>query len=753
MKKWLVMLTVLPALALAACDGPDEIYKPIPKDWDPVRVNGILKQSVTFEGAKGFLDETATVTAVGPTVELCTDTELSQKWAEMMVKPIIPMVGGGGLDMRGVDWDGLTVDEAQSKDMLCQSIYLSADGVIAWGDNFEVIGFFDTATRKIQDMLLWPGYEGTIDAPPFVFKVNRSIEKDGVPLNRGDGGARDPRTEVNMIAMNRALLQYFRPDFPGGYETADCVETGSCFVIATGTLPIIAFLDVGVYIPMEPTNLRLTQIEVSLKRPFDFKTSSLDMDGPVPTLSGFGSCNITFGTDWGHIQSACIGDDPLSMAAFQPTASSEWITGDFDGFVVYTTRALGPEEIFRLEDLPEAGDTVIGIAFGEQYEGPMNLPFSPMLTIFKQKLMDGVRELAGLDPTALTGVETLRMPGDPNLPAEVDASYPDRLQPRTVKAAFCSDDGPDPNTEYDTCQQDVTGSNVLLLMKTLESNIGTALGTAMVPTLRERTFYAQLFLEALYEYFNDGPLVANQASYSPSGAADTIRGSLMMEKDGEPYTVWASYDGLDDRMGWLQIYNGYNRPESVLARDAELGSGVFLFDDLVASPRVGLGSDNISIDHTVSDIRRAVVNFPMREGETLTTLVPYIPMSTTSGYYIPQEGAHNEFHQADYISLGGYTFGAELYAVPAADDPAKREVVAIISGDFYGPTSFCGQTVELGDWVEDIMSGIIDSGYPCTLIIRWSEGEVYILSLSSVEDQRTIYFDNDRFYAALAWLR
>jgi hypothetical protein len=753
MTRWITVSTLLAALALSSCDGPDEIYTPLPDNYDAAKANGLEKASVIYSGKKGFFDETRGVVTVGPSVEVCTDTELADKWAEMMTKAITPMVGAAGLDMRGEDWAGLTVDEAQSKEMLCQPSYMG-DGIVAWGDNFEVIAIFDTLTRKISDMLLWPGYEGGIEAPPYVFKVNNPIKKNGVPLDRTDGSDRDPRTEENMRDINRALLRVFRDDVPGGPDAADCIETGSCFVITSGTLPLVVFIDVGLYVPFEPTNLRLTQIEVSLKRPFDFKTSTVEFDGPVPTIHGFGSCNITFGTAWSHVQEACIGEDPLTMAEFKPDSLSEWIAGDFDGAALDVRRDLADDQIIRLGEMPQPTDTIVGIAVGEQYEGPITLPFSPVLGIFKQKLMDEVRAQAGLDPADPTGVETLRVPGDPNLPADVAARYPDRLQPRTVKAAFCTDDGPDSDTTYDSCTEDVNGSKVLLLVKTVQANIATTLATRMPPILRERTFYAKLFLESLFEYFNGAPLVQYQALYYPSGRADDIRGQLMMKRGGQDYTIWTGYDGQDDRLGWLQIYNGYNRTEEVLARDAQISGGVFLFDTLIASTRLGLGSDNIAIGQVVPDIRRAILDFTISESEVLTRLVPYVPGSSTEGYWIPQEGAHNEFHTADAISLGGYTFGASFYLVPkAGGEPDQREVAGVISDSFYGPVSFCGQSVELGDWVEDILGGIAASGYPCDLIITWSEGETFILSLASMgNEKKKLYFDNDRFYAVFAWL-
>ena len=132
------------AFLASACDKPDEVYHKLPKDFDPGIANGFANNNAYYNGSKGFEDETLIYDVGVATVEVCSDSEIAAKQSWMVEQPIQPMKGGGGLDMRGGDeWGGLTIDEAQSPDMLCQALYYG-DGIAAWGDYYEVIAFWDT---------------------------------------------------------------------------------------------------------------------------------------------------------------------------------------------------------------------------------------------------------------------------------------------------------------------------------------------------------------------------------------------------------------------------------------------------------------------------------------------------------------------------------------------------------------------------------------------------------------------------------
>ena len=249
MRRVLLGLSVLLVVA-AGCDQPSEIYEDRPSDYDPVAGNGLDPITTHYTGTKGFGDETLDYAPSGPTVEVCSDSEVSTKQTEMVNQPIIPMQGAGGLDMTGGDeWLGLTVDEAQTPDGLCQALYYG-DGIAAWGDYYELIAFFDEQTREIDDILVRSGYKGTVEAGGFLFEINEAIEKDGIPLSRGDGSSRDPRTEDNMREMDRALIRAFRPSLDA--DQVDCVEAGSCYIIMSGTLPVLVFMSTGLYVVLEP---------------------------------------------------------------------------------------------------------------------------------------------------------------------------------------------------------------------------------------------------------------------------------------------------------------------------------------------------------------------------------------------------------------------------------------------------------------------------------------------------------------------
>ena len=372
------MRRVLPGLSVllvvaAACGEPSEIYHGLPSDYDPVAGNGHSPVTTHYTGKKGFEDETLDYAPSLPTVEVCSDSEVAAKQTEMVNQPIIPMKGAGGLDMTGgPEWLGLTVDEAQSPDMLCQALYYG-DGIAAWGDYYELIAFFDTQTRKIDDILIRSGYKGTIEAGGFVFEINEAIVKDGVPLSRGDGSSRDPRTEANMREMDRALIRAFRPTLDA--DQVDCVEAGSCYIIMSGTLPVLVFMSTGLYVVLEPTQQHIVQLEVSLKRPFRIGTGAVDVVGLQPTLTGsaaagIADCEVTYGTTWGHIRQKCLGDDSMAMAQVTAVNGYENIVVELGGTLLYFERdRLAVDEILPEEPALDDGDTVSIVSVNAAYEG------------------------------------------------------------------------------------------------------------------------------------------------------------------------------------------------------------------------------------------------------------------------------------------------------------------------------------------------------------------------------------------------
>ncbi|MBN1945780.1 MAG: hypothetical protein JW797_08885 [Bradymonadales bacterium] len=766
------MRRLLPGLLLGlllvwGCDQPDEIYQDLPDNYDRVVANGFTHTNTHyFTGSKDFTDPTASVAPVGPSIEVCSDNEVSQRWAWMVNQPIVPMKGAGGLDMTGgEDWSGLTVDEAQSPDNLCQPAYMG-DGVVAWGDYYELVAFFDTETRLIDGMLVWPGYLGTIEAGDFVFEMNEPIVRNGIPLTRNDGSNRDPKTDNLMREMDRALISAFRPGIDA--EEVDCVETGSCYILTFGTQPVLVFMSVEIYVSLEPTQQRIDQIDMGLKRPFRIAMGDAEVVGVTPTIygttaAGIPDCEVTYGTDWADIQANCLAGDPMAMASIVAVYGYEQMYVQMGGVTLYLERpGLAVDEILPLEPVPQAGDTVAILSVNAAYEGDFAMPYSDILRIFKDNLDQAIRdEVPTLGPDDPTGVERLRTPDDPNLPPEVAARYPDRLRPGGIFGAFCQDDGPDDDSYYDSCLLDANGRATMPLTRTLIGLVATTLQSQVTTRLTDSVFYTQQFLRAMGEYFNDAPLVDDQVNYTPSGVSDRLYAIITLFPDEGSFTFNAMYGGNEDRLHFFNFQEGATRMEEVLLLDAELRTptdptptGVFTLQHLMGSPRLGLGATGtVSIVALHPEMRRALFDIQMSSSESVEVLAPYLEASTISGYFIPIEGPRSQFQPADYFRLYGNTFDAGFFMLPDDDDPEQMEIVAIGGYSFFGDVYFCGFPVRIGDYADKLLEQIQDVGYPCELIVRRSENREFITSLSDLDSQIQLYVANNMIEQVFVWER
>lgn len=763
------MRRLVPALLCGAllawgCDEPDEIYEELPENYNPTAANGQAPVGDHFEGDKGFEDSSGEYDPSLPTVEVCSDAEIAERWAWMVNQPIIPMVGAGGLDMRGGDdWSGLTIDEAQSPDMLCQASYY-ADGIAAWGDYYELIAVWDTETRQIDDILVTPGYKGVIDAGEFVFEVNEPITRDGVPLTRNDGSSRDPKTDENMRAMDRALIRAFRPELNA--DEIDCIEAGSCYILASGTVRFLVFISVGLYVPLEPVQQHIVDLETALKRPFRIGTGEAEVVGLTPTIfgtsaAGIPDCEITYGTDWADIEANCLADDPLAMADVLTFYGRQYVVVGLGGVLLYFERpGLPIDEVLPLDPTPQAGDSVAILSLNAGYEGDFSMPYSDILRIFADNLDAAIRaEVPDLPPEDPTGAEMLRAPDDPYLPAEVTERYPDRLRPGGIFAVFCEDDGDDADDLYDSCLTDSSGRPNLPLTATLKSLVSSNLGTLVTAKLTDPSFYVQQFERAVGEYFNEGPLLGDQINFTASG--DTIYGTIAIPRSDDTYTVLVTYTGNDDRIHFMNFQKGVTRMEEVLLRDAALPtqtdpnpSGVFTFEHLLGSPRLGLGATGtVTVEELVPETRRALLNVQMGTNETMTILAPYQEASSVTGYLIPTEGPASHFEPAHWFALTGGVMGAGFYLAEADDGSGDLEIVGITGSSFFGDVSFCGLPVRIGDFADDLLDEIEANGYPCDLIVRLSENREFVTSLADLDSQIKVYVDNNVINQVFRWAR
>lgn len=754
----------------AACDKPDEVYKKLPKDFDPDIANGFVNNNMYYNGAKPYEDETLVYDPGIATVEVCSDSEIAAKQTWMVEQPVIPMQGAGGLDMRGGDdWSGLTVDEAQSPDMLCQALYY-ADGIAAWGDYYELITWWDTQTREIDALMVRSGYKGTLEAGDFVFEVNEPIMKGTTALARGDGSARDPRSELNMREMDQELIRAFRPQIDNP-DAVDCVEAGSCYIIMSGTLPVLVFMSVEAYIVLEPIQWHIVNIQLAIKRPFTIGMGRAEVSGITPTIygtaaAGIPDCEVTFDTDWSHISSECMtDDDSLEMAQITSVYGYEYVQVVFGGVLLYFHRSdLRTDEILPIEPTPEAGDLADIVSINAGYEGDFSMPYSEILGYFKASLDAAIRdEVTTLGTSDPTGVEKIKLPTDTLLPTTVTARYPDRLRPGGIWAAFCEEDA-NGDTIYDSCAEHSSGRPTLPLVSSLKDYVSAALADAVTPKLEDPSFYVMHFERAMGQYFNGGTaLVDDQINFRPtSSRPDRVYATMVIPSGGTNYTIGVYYGGNDDRIHFIDFQKGSSRMEDALYVDAGLPTpsdparDYFTFMHLMTSPRMGLGAQGTIVVEDSDlrpDIRRAVIHITMGSGTEVEVLAPYMEASAITGYWIPLEGPHQLFQPADYIYLYGPTIGAAFYLQPVTYGSTEMEVTGITGNAFFGDVYFCGFPVRMGDYADELLQLIEEGSWECNIEVRYSENREFITSLTDIEGQMKLYVSNNMIDQVFAWLR
>ena len=205
MRTSIVSLVVCGFLAgLVACEeGPEQIYTPNPKDIDLDNFNGgaVSRGHMTI-GEQKFEYTSSGKVDGNKTTKICEADELAKRWAKMVKEPIIPNKGAGGLDLKGKNWAGLTIDDAQQT--LCQAVAYDST-LYYWGDNNELIAIFNAETRLIDYLVVLPGYEGTIKAGDWVVELNEPLMLKGKKVA-------DPYGDSTLRDLNIAMLKAFRPE-------------------------------------------------------------------------------------------------------------------------------------------------------------------------------------------------------------------------------------------------------------------------------------------------------------------------------------------------------------------------------------------------------------------------------------------------------------------------------------------------------------------------------------------------------------
>jgi hypothetical protein len=306
MRRSATALSIAIALTGAACeDGPSQTFSPAPPNAGELWNNGNTAAVVNDAGAS----LTATFSGSSKT-EICSGAELQAQWAKMVAQPIVPPYEIAGVNIAGISYQSLTVEQAENgvngalfpatapgttmlvpgasnpPTRLCQGQNLGtgADSgdliggtlLTAWGQNQEFTMEWAVNTHKDYYNQINPGYTGSMtwtyqNAVPctapqgcdgkmhtYVWAIGRPITIDGKPFLLDWNGYNSPADAFYQEAdvLYRGITLYFTPDLydnlPSGVL---CRDTGRCPAFPTGNdyvHPILGFRTISMYWDMDP---------------------------------------------------------------------------------------------------------------------------------------------------------------------------------------------------------------------------------------------------------------------------------------------------------------------------------------------------------------------------------------------------------------------------------------------------------------------------------------------------------------------
>lgn len=375
----------LAALLNAGCeDGPDQTYSPAPANAGNIW-NGSPGQGGLGDGGAvvGTATENYDASFGGQNLNnICNAGQEKAIWTSLFAQNIAPPGIAGGIDITGggyfmgpeghctaggcvgadgftsnssftydatkVTWTGMTVEQAEA--ILCQStptpglVFQGFTNSAGWGENLEFEVLYNLNSRQITDLILEPGYAGTLTAKatttnggnkvgdiwamPF---QNTPLTLNGAPVTLSWNKS-DPAFIASINGWYNALLDQFAPNFP---RDADCTNNaaGHCVLYIFPGQAGVNFpaLNMNFYFPGPPDPTSITStvslLDLGLLKLMPFATAAellkLDPTGPiasVPNISNSGTnCTYTLGETFKDFNAACVQSYPSS----DPTQTSD----------------------------------------------------------------------------------------------------------------------------------------------------------------------------------------------------------------------------------------------------------------------------------------------------------------------------------------------------------------------------------------------------------------------------------------------
>jgi hypothetical protein len=436
MRRPILAMSIFASLAGVACeDGPNDPYRAAPAGAGGVWNAGSDGGAYSSDAGQGYNSSSGGSTAI----DICTADEIKKARDTFFPAPIQPPGLGGGMDVAGgplgdgksgwnplnpawkydgskESWTGMTIEMAQTKNLLCQGsnveVFVGISGM-AWGDQDEINAVYSQDNRKISELVFRNGYLGTLDfdsdpTGPYGNKHYSLVLKNIEPMQVTDKskpgsaasdflftwnpvGGGTPGTVSHAINEVWDGLRYTYSR--GTPRTPDCLASGQCASRQNdGQNGKWSFPYLGLYIYIDawqaagsfPNAWNMVRLDLLKILPFSDGAVTMQFDNTGPYLSrkGLGDagdkeCKFTFGMTYKDFLAKCVAvssDAAVNATNVKKldggrTHSDENFHIDIAGIDPQFTATLKDSEIVGETTKPQDGDTAFSLTIDQSTIG------------------------------------------------------------------------------------------------------------------------------------------------------------------------------------------------------------------------------------------------------------------------------------------------------------------------------------------------------------------------------------------------
>ncbi len=424
-------LCVLGALSLLwGCeDGPEQIYEP--DNPNPTVRNGYEGGSFVQPGDVPLEIVECNAAELGET-RFCCEQEHEQVVQSMVVKPIIPGEGLGGVKVWSPDGPPTHADDLLGRPedgKFCDpTIYSNA---LTWGPTNEIIAFINEETRLIENLVATEQYIGTLEgtyqgydpvtgaAGEYAVRIvlRERLRIGDHEFDQFAASAEQENTPNSWLnhkvvtELYRFIRQSYFGDSPDKFaEDFSCVDSNACNIIYTsqnsGPQDTVVYLvDSGFILVFTPDG-HIANVYVEPVRVAPFENAMVRMGTPgeaggmgtlAPTVASDAcTLDLSAGMTWGQVKSMCIGenaDEALKRFTYDVSGQRDAVTVDFNGISLSFLHDTVAKGLLLDGEQPADDDVLFGIDVTRQLSAPV-AEFNPqqLANAFKTKIEQRIHE-------------------------------------------------------------------------------------------------------------------------------------------------------------------------------------------------------------------------------------------------------------------------------------------------------------------------------------------------------------------------